>query len=230
MTGPQAHGTEPGGVAPRPRPEIPAHPDEATGHRDEPATHPNEPTTHPNEPTTHPDEATAHRDGAAVHRFIERFATVLALSGIPRMPARVLAVFLTSDASRLTATDIARTLQISPAAVSGAVRYLGDVGLISREAQPGSRRYWYRMPDNMWHEVVKLRDQLMRRWADVMHEGLEILGPATPAGGRAGRVAHVHRVRAERTAHGAHPLGGVQGSARAAAARAGRRGPLTAVR
>ena len=177
VTGPQARGTELGGVAPRPRPEIPAHPDEATGHRDEPATH-------PDEPATHPDEATAHRDGAAVHRFIERFATVLALSGIPRMPARVLAVFLTSDASRLTATDIARTLQISPAAVSGAVRYLGDVGLISREAQPGSRRYWYRMPDNMWHEVVKLRDQLMRRWADVMHEGLEILGPATPAGGR----------------------------------------------
>ncbi len=132
------------------------------------------------------DETTAQqqRDPAAVHRFIERFASVLALSGIPRMPARVLAVFLTSDASRLTAADIARTLQISPAAVSGAVRYLGDVGLISREAQPGSRRYWYRMPDNTWHEVVKLRDQLMRRWADVMHEGLGILGPGTPAGGR----------------------------------------------
>ncbi len=160
----EAEAPQPRDVAP-PRDKPPAQRDEASARQDEIA-------------------AQQQRDPVAVHRFIERFTSVLAMSGIPRMPARVLAVFLTSDVSRLTAADIARTLQISPAAVSGAVRYLSDVGLISREGQPGSRRYWYRIPDNMWHEVVKLRDQLMRRWADVMHEGVDILGPGTPAGSR----------------------------------------------
>ena len=54
---------------------------------------------------------------------------------------------LAADAARLTADDIAAVLQVSPAAVSGAVRYLLPVGLATRVVpSPGSRRYWYRTP------------------------------------------------------------------------------------
>ena len=81
------------------------------------------------------------RDDQAVRQFIERFASLLADSGMPRMPARIFAALLSSDTSRRTAEELAELLQVSPAAVSGGVRYLVQVGLVSREAQPGSRRH-----------------------------------------------------------------------------------------
>ena len=124
------------------------------------------------------------RDGAAVRQFIQRFASLLADSGMPRMPARIFVALLTADTSRLTAEELAGLLQVSPAAVSGGVRYLIQVGLVSRETEPGSRRHLYRMPDNVWHEVLRVRDRIMMRWADTMRDGAEVLGAGTPAGTR----------------------------------------------
>ena len=126
----------------------------------------------------------AERDQEAVRRFVERLASALTEAGIPRMPARVFAVLLTTDCSRLTAAELAAKLDASPAAVSGGVRYLIQVGLVSRESAPGSRRHHYRVPDDVWDEVIRLRDRLMARWAAVMRDGVELLGADTPAGGR----------------------------------------------
>jgi DNA-binding transcriptional regulator GbsR (MarR family) len=100
------------------------------------------------------------------------------------MPSRIFAALLATDSSRLTADEIAGLLQVSPAAVSGGVRYLIQVGLVGREAEPGSRRHVYRMPDNVWHEILRLRDRLMMRWADVLREGADVLGARSPAGER----------------------------------------------
>jgi hypothetical protein len=91
---------------------------------------------------------------------------------------------LTADTSRLTAEELAGLLRVSPAAVSEGVRYLIQVGLVSRETQPGSRRHVYRMPENVWHEVLQVRDRIMLRWAGSMRGGAEVLGPGTPAGAR----------------------------------------------
>jgi predicted transcriptional regulator len=129
-------------------------------------------------------QAQGTRDGAAVRQFVEHFASLLADSGMPRMPARIFVALLTADTSRLTAEELAALLRVSPAAVSGGVRYLVQVGLVSRETQPGSRRHVYRMPENVWHEVLRVRDRIMMRWADTMRGGAEVLGPGTPAGAR----------------------------------------------
>ena len=50
------------------------------------------------------------------------FAFLLTESGVPRMPARVFASVLAEDAGALTAAELAERLQVSPAAISGAVR------------------------------------------------------------------------------------------------------------
>ena len=49
------------------------------------------------------------------------------------MPARVFAALLASDSGRLTSAELSALLKVSPAAVSGAVRYLAQVNLVSRE-------------------------------------------------------------------------------------------------
>jgi predicted transcriptional regulator len=124
------------------------------------------------------------RDDAAVYRFIERFSSVLGEAGFPRMPARVFVALLSSDSGLLTAAEIAQLLHASPAAVSGGVRYLIQVGLVSSEREPGSRRHRYRMPADVWQELIGSRDRMFTRWNLVLQEGIEALGPGSPAGGR----------------------------------------------
>ena len=126
--------------------------------------------------------APAPRDEAAVRRFIEDFAQALTEMGVPRMPARVFVALVTSDPGRLTAAELAATLHASPAAMSGAVRYLLQLGLIRREGEPGSRRHYYRVPDDVWGEIISIRNRAMARWTAVLREGIPILGADTPAG------------------------------------------------
>ena len=116
--------------------------------------------------------------------YIERFASVLVTAGMPPMPSRVFVALMVADSGRLTAAELAEMLRISPAAVSGAVRYLIQLGLVHKERVPGSRRDYYRMPDDVWHDMLRLRDQVMTRWTAMVREGIELVGPDTPAGAR----------------------------------------------
>ena len=73
----------------------------------------------------------------SLFQAVERFGQALEGSGMPRMPARVFAYVLAEDSDRYTAAQLAEGLQVSPAAISGAVRYLVDTGLLIRERAPG---------------------------------------------------------------------------------------------
>jgi DNA-binding transcriptional regulator GbsR (MarR family) len=116
--------------------------------------------------------------------FVERFASVLVEGGVPRMPARVFSALLATDSGRLTAAELAELLQISPAAVSGAVRYLVQVSLVSREREPGTRRDVYRVQNDLWYEAVIRREALLQRWQRALAEGVEAVGADSPAGRR----------------------------------------------
>jgi DNA-binding transcriptional regulator GbsR (MarR family) len=120
----------------------------------------------------------------ALFGYIERFASVLVSAGFPPMPARVFVALLVTDSGRLSAAELAAMLRISPAAVSGAVRYLIQLGLVHKERVPGSRRDYYRMPDDIWSDLFRLRNQVMQRWAALIGEGIELLGADTRAGAR----------------------------------------------
>jgi DNA-binding transcriptional regulator GbsR (MarR family) len=122
------------------------------------------------------------RDQVAIGRFIERYAAMLADAGMQRMAARVFVALLCEDSGRLTATDMAELLQVSPAAISGAVRYLTQVNMLEREREPGSRRDYYVVKDDLWYDVITRREQLIHRWESTMREGMELLGEHTPAG------------------------------------------------
>jgi DNA-binding transcriptional regulator GbsR (MarR family) len=124
------------------------------------------------------------RDPAAVRAFIESFTSQLTQAGFPRTPARIFVALLTSDSSKLTAAELGELLQTSPASVSGGVRYLTQVGLVTAEGEPGSRRQHYRMPTNVWEDLVRLRDRQFARWVTELQEGVTALGADSPAGAR----------------------------------------------
>jgi DNA-binding transcriptional ArsR family regulator len=131
-----------------------------------------------------PTPAATARDDDAVAAFVERFAGVLADSGMPRMPARVFIALLVTDSGRLTAAELAATLDVSPAAISGAVRYLTQVEMVSRDRDRGSRRDHYRVGDDVWNEMFRKRDLVLGRYEAVAREGLAVVGPGSPAGER----------------------------------------------
>ncbi|MDV3221289.1 helix-turn-helix domain-containing protein [Intrasporangium sp.] len=123
-------------------------------------------------------------DRAELLRYVERFALVLAESGVPRMPARVFAYVLADDADRYTAAELSEGIGVSPAAISGAVRYLTKVGLLAREREPGTRSDVYRIyDDDVWGTIFRQRVPLLERYELAAAEGVAIL----PAGSRGAR-------------------------------------------
>lgn len=119
-----------------------------------------------------------------VHRFVESFASALVEAGLPRMPALVFVTLLATDDVGLTADDLAAQLQVSRGAISGAVNYLSPLGLITRERQPGTRRDRYVLQDPTWFELVVRRERLLDRWITTTRDGIDAVGPTTPAGQR----------------------------------------------
>jgi len=103
---------------------------------------------------------------------------------MPQMPALVFVALLATDEGGLTAEELATQLQVSRAAISGAVKYLDHVGLITRERQPGTRRQRYVLESPTWYELVSRRERVLERWISTAREGVDALGPATAAGQR----------------------------------------------
>ena len=99
------------------------------------------------------------------------------------MPARVFCALIVTETGKMTAGEIADTLRVSPAAVSGAVRYLIQVGLIVKRRDPGERRDHYEVTDDMWYEAYANRDKQMDQWASSWPRVL------LPSGRDEGRVA-----------------------------------------
>ncbi|WP_181785883.1 GbsR/MarR family transcriptional regulator [Streptomyces phytophilus] len=124
------------------------------------------------------------RDREAVSRYVERVAAELTEMGMQRMASRVFACILADDAGALTAAEVGERLHVSPAAVSGAVRYLAAVGLITREREPGSRRERYRMESDRWYQIFAQREGMIRRFEQTLDTGVGILGADSAAGRR----------------------------------------------
>ncbi|MBB4914946.1 helix-turn-helix domain-containing protein [Streptosporangium saharense] len=128
------------------------------------------------------------REAESVRGFVDRFATLLAGTGLPRMPARVFACLLTSDVEGLTSADLVHRLQVSPASVSKAIGYLEAIELV-RRARNFGRRERYVVGDDVWLRAFKADTGAHAEVAAAARHGIEIFGADTPAGVRLGRTA-----------------------------------------
>jgi DNA-binding transcriptional regulator GbsR (MarR family) len=117
-------------------------------------------------------------------RFVEDFASSLVEAGVPRMPARVFVQLLASESGRQTAAELADQLVASPAAISGAVRYLAQVQLVRRERDPGSRRDHYVVQDDVWYEATIFKDRMLHVWIEQLDGLISSLGADSAAGRR----------------------------------------------
>ncbi|QFU91969.1 helix-turn-helix domain-containing protein [Amycolatopsis sp. YIM 10] len=120
--------------------------------------------------------------------FVDRFAGLLAATGMPRMTARVFVCLLTADRG-LTAAELVRRLRVSPASVSKSIGYLEAMGLVVRQADPGERRERYGVDDEVWLRAWQTDTGAHREIATAARQGAEIFGAGTTAAARFGEMA-----------------------------------------
>ena len=88
-----------------------------------------------------------------------RAAGELAAAGFPRIPARVIMALTVHPEGRMTATELQEALGISPAAVSGAVKYLALLGFVRSHTTAGTRRHVYSLPPLPWYAATLIQDR-----------------------------------------------------------------------
>jgi len=87
----------------------------------------------------------------AAHDFVVSVGTDLANQGFPRIPAFVIMALTVSETGRLTSAELSAQLGVSPAAISGAVRYLQTLRFVRVVTDPGSRRHVYALGETAWY-------------------------------------------------------------------------------
>jgi hypothetical protein len=115
---------------------------------------------------------------------VERLGGALADLGMQVQPSRVFAALLATEDGRLTSAQLAELLAISPAAISGAVRFLLQARMIRRERAGGSRRDVYVVQDDAWHDVLVQKDNLYGPLVAALGAAHARVGPSTRAGER----------------------------------------------
>src|SRR5918999_3806632 len=116
-----------------------------------------------------------------LEQAVERLGQVLEDSGVPRMPARVFAYILAEDRDRYTAAELAEGLQVSPAAISGAVRYLTQTHLVVKERRPSGRGDLYRVVDgDIWGTIMTARLSQMDHYVASLDKAAALLEPDSP--------------------------------------------------
>ncbi|RSS54606.1 helix-turn-helix domain-containing protein [Streptomyces sp. WAC06614] len=128
------------------------------------------------------------RDSEAVRAYEEMFTTVLVQSGLPRMTARLMVCLYTTDTGSLTAAELVERLRVSPATVSKSVAMLEGQGLIRREREEG-RRERYVVDDEVMYQSTMASARATAQLADVTRQGVDVLGPGTPAATRLENIA-----------------------------------------
>jgi DNA-binding transcriptional ArsR family regulator len=128
------------------------------------------------------------RDAEVVREYEETLTTVFMISGLPKMMARVLGCLYTTDSGRLTASELAQRLQVSPASISKAITFLESLDLVRRERDE-RRRERYVVDDDLWYQSMIRSARSNAQVIEAARKGVGILGPGTPAAARLEKVA-----------------------------------------
>lgn len=134
------------------------------------------------------DDASDALPDTDAREFSDELAALLDAAGFPRMPARTLMVLLTSPTGELTADQISEVLTVSPAAVSGAIRYLQSVQVLRVGSLPGTRRRKYALAPN-WYTATLTRLSLCGELSALARDRPPSIEAGTSAGRRVQEMA-----------------------------------------
>ncbi|MFF7330699.1 helix-turn-helix domain-containing protein [Streptomyces sp. NPDC008150] len=166
-----------------------------TGYRSDLAHHATERRAHRRKPAASrgADQTAAAlphgRDPEAVAEYEEQFIAVLMQSGLSnKMMARVMVSLVTSDSGSMTAAELVKRLQVSPASISKSIAFLESQALVRRERDE-RRRERYVIDDSLWYQSMVASVRALTQQAEISRQGIAVLGPSSPAAVRLENVA-----------------------------------------
>lgn len=115
----------------------------------------------------------------AAEKYIERMGAALTSAGLGRLPSRVFAALTVDPDGRMTSAELVEALGVSPAAVSGAIASLSQIGFMHRERERGSRRDVYVVDDDAWHRAMMQHDATYAPMLAALDDAIEGLDPAS---------------------------------------------------
>ncbi|MFI6390903.1 helix-turn-helix domain-containing protein [Nonomuraea sp. NPDC050547] len=121
-------------------------------------------------------------DTPTVREFEERFVAMMIETGMAPMTAKVFAALFISEGGSLTAAELVQHLQVSPATISHAIRWLELREMVTRERE--ARRMRYVVDVDVWYRTWAASARSMAMWAATTRHGAGIFGPDTPTGDR----------------------------------------------
>ncbi|MFJ7156496.1 MarR family transcriptional regulator [Streptomyces sp. NPDC101118] len=126
--------------------------------------------------------------GGTADDLAERFTAILVGTGLSRMTARVLTSLYLTDSGSLSAAELVRRLQVSPASVSKAIGELEQQELVRRERDPRTRRDRYVIDADAWFRGWMASARQNTALAEFARGGAESLGADSGAGARLGEI------------------------------------------
>jgi len=129
-------------------------------------------------------------DGKYVLDWVERVANFfLEQNGLPPITGRILGWLLVCDPAEQSAGEIAEAIGASRASLTTSMRVLTAVGIVRRTTRPGGRTAYYRIEDNAWERVIRLRIMALTSFRDITSDAIGMLGADSP---RATRLKAAH--------------------------------------
>ncbi|MEV0824974.1 GbsR/MarR family transcriptional regulator [Nonomuraea rubra] len=122
------------------------------------------------------------RGARTAGEFEEQFAAMMVETGMSPMTARVFAALIISESGSLTAAELAQRLQVSPATISNAIRWLAGRRMVAGERE--ARRMRYYVDADVWYHTWTASARSMAIWADTTRRGADLFGTDTPTGDR----------------------------------------------
>ena len=157
------------------------------------------------------DQRAGGRDSPAVREYEETFTTLFMQSGLPRVAAGILTSLYTTDAGSLTAAELVRRLEVSPASISKAIALLESQGLVIRERGDG-RRERYIADADVWYQSMIAAARSNAQIAETARDGVRLLGADSPAGVRLESMARFMDFVGESIARAAEQARGLLGT------------------
>lgn len=108
-------------------------------------------------------------------QFVERAGVLLEMLGMPRMAGRVLGALLQAPPTGHTPAELAETLGVSRAAISGALQHLALMGLSETAPSPGERAGRYRVRPGAWAALTEQGNRKLQTLRDLAQDGLHSL-------------------------------------------------------
>ncbi|WP_410626600.1 GbsR/MarR family transcriptional regulator [Amycolatopsis sp. cmx-8-4] len=97
--------------------------------------------------------------------------------GLPPITGRILGWLMICEPAEQSAADIAAGIKASRASMTANIRSLTATGLVRRYTRAGDRTAYYRLDDQGWETAVRRRIEGMSAFEDVLHQGLDLVGP-----------------------------------------------------